>query len=116
MKTQTTIAIVAAAMLSGITVASAATIQPRAEDTLNLNSAQQKTAWNDLDHASNQNAPPGFNEAAGAKVPTAVKISAVPIKAARDVSQLRPYDFAKVQGKLLIVNPSDRMVAEVIRG
>jgi hypothetical protein len=32
------------------------------------------------------------------------------------VPALRPYDFAIVQGKLLIVNPSDRKIAEVITG
>ncbi len=119
MKTQTTIALAAAVLLSGTiaaSAASAATVQPRASDMLSLSSAQQKTAWNDLDHASNQNAPAGFNETTGAKVPTAVKISAVPSKAASDVSSLRHYDFAKVGGKVLIVNPSDRMVAEIISG
>jgi hypothetical protein len=29
---------------------------------------------------------------------------------------LRPYDYAKVDGKLLIVNPHDMMIAEVISG
>ncbi len=45
-----------------------------------------------------------------------VRFSAVPSKAARDVPALRPYDFAMVQGKLLIVNPSDKKIAEVITG
>jgi Protein of unknown function (DUF1236) len=53
---------------------------------------------------------------AGEKVPGSLTIRAVPNKVARDVSQLRPYDFAKVQGKLLIVNPTDRTIAEVISG
>jgi hypothetical protein len=29
---------------------------------------------------------------------------------------LRAYDYAKVTGKLLIVNPHDMMIAEVIAG
>ena len=65
---------------------------------------------------ASQNAPAGFNATDGAKVPSTLTIKAVPAKAARDVSQLRPYDFAKVQNKLLIVNPHDRMIAEVISG
>ena len=40
-------------------------------------------------------------------------IQAVTKKAAGDVPVL--YDFAIVSGKLLIVNPSDKKVAEVIR-
>ena len=43
-----------------------------------------------------------------------VPIKAVPTKTARDVSQLRPYDFAMVSGKILIVNPKDRTVAQVL--
>jgi hypothetical protein len=116
MKTSTIIALTAAALLSGVSVASASTVKPRAEDTINLNGTQQKTAWNDMSHAANQNAPAGFNAAAGSKLPNTVAIKAVPNRLQRDVSPLRPYDFAKVDGKLLIVNPSDRMIADVISG
>ncbi|MGA7787161.1 MAG: DUF1236 domain-containing protein [Xanthobacteraceae bacterium] len=116
MKIPTTLAFAAAALLAGATAASAATMAPKASDTLSLTSAQQKLAWNDLDNASNQKAPSGFTAMEGAKVPATLKISAVPSKAASDVSALRPYDFAKVNGKVLIVNPSSRTVAEVIAG
>ncbi len=128
MKTQTTIALAAALLLGGAITASAAdvasshsgmassTTAKPASDTLNLNATQQKTAWNDLNSQASQNAPAGFNATDGAKVPATLKIEAVPAKAARDVSQLRPYDFTKVQNKILIVNPHDRMIAEVITG
>jgi hypothetical protein len=124
MKTQMAIALAAAAaLLSGVTAASAADIPSshsgmavKASDTLNLSATQQKTAWNDLSSQAAQSAPAGFSAMDGSKVPNTLKIGAIPSKVARDVSQLRPYDFAKVQGKLLIVNPSDRMIAEVITG
>jgi len=88
----------------------------KASDSLSLDAAQRKTAWNDLSSQTTQKAPANFAATAGAKVPSSLSIKAVPSKAARDVSQLRPYDFAKVQGKLLIVNPTDRTIAEVISG
>lgn len=116
MKAQTTLAIAAAVLLSGAVTGSAATIQPRAEDSLSLSSIQQKTAWTDLNSASNQKAPAGYDDMAGTKVPHMLRIKAVPDKATRDVSPLRPYDFAKVSGKILIVNPTDRTVAAVIGG
>jgi hypothetical protein len=123
MKAKTIIALTAAALLSGGTAASAADVPSShsgmgkpLSDTLNLNATQQKTAWNDLSNQASQNAPAGFNATDGAKVPATLTIEAVPAKAARDVSQLRPYDFTKVQNKLLIVNPHDRMIAEVITG
>jgi hypothetical protein len=124
MKKQTIVVLAAAALLSGVTAASAAGIASShsamakpISDTLSLNATQQKTAWNDLNkQASNQNAPSGFTDTAGSVVPKTLKINAMPSRAARDVSSLRPYDFAKVSGKLLIVNPRDRKVAEVITG
>jgi hypothetical protein len=110
--------------LAGISAASAATVpsgtaatkmaQP-ASDTLSLSSTQQKTAWNDLYVKSlNQKAPSGFEATMGAVVPSKVKIAPVTGKAASDVPALKTYDFAMLQHKLLIVNPRDKKIAEVI--
>jgi hypothetical protein len=123
MTRQTTIALAAAALLVGVAAASAADIPSshsgmavKASDTLNLDATQQKTVWNDLSSQVAQNAPADFAATDGSKVPNTLKIGAIPSNVARDVSQLRPYDFAKVQGKLLIVNPRDRVIAQVITG
>ena len=35
---------------------------------------------------------------------------------AGDVPELQPYDYAKIPGKLLIINPHDMMIAEIITG
>ena len=123
-KAQTAIALVAAVSLAGISAASAATMpsgtaatkmaQP-ASDTLSLSSTQQKSAWNDLYVKSlNQKAPSGFDATMGAVVPSKVKIAPVTGKAASDVPALKSYDFAMLQHKLLIVNPRDKKIAEVI--
>jgi hypothetical protein len=125
MKTRSAIAWAAAGvLLSGVTVAAAAdlpsshsgmTMTP--SDSLSLTATQQKAAWNDLNsQGSNQNAPSDFTATTGSKVPNTVTIRAIPTKTANAVSQLRPYDFARVSGKILIVNPKDRMVAEVLSG
>ena len=117
MKKQTSIALAAAALLAGSMAASAATMSnpAKTDDTLNLTSNQQKTAWHDLYMPSlNQKAPAGFHATIGAVVPSSVTTAPVPRKAASDVPSLKPYDFAKLQRKLLIVNPSDKKIAEVI--
>jgi hypothetical protein len=116
----------AAVLLSGVTAAAAAgmaqsssssTMARSASETLILTSAQQKTAWNDLhSQAAKQKAPSGFTATIGSVVPSTLKIAPVPRKAASAVPALRPYDFAMVQGKLLIVNPHDKKIAEVITG
>ncbi|MGB7175913.1 MAG: DUF1236 domain-containing protein [Xanthobacteraceae bacterium] len=113
------IALATALLLSSVAAASAATMlgQAKASDTLNLTSTQQKTAWDDLYMPSlNQKAPSGFNLTVGAVIPNGVTTAAVPSKAAQAVPSLRPYDFAMVQGKLVIVNPTDKKIAEVITG
>jgi len=111
--------IATAGLLFGITVASAAAMSEsiNASDSLNLTGPQQKTAWHDLYVGwLNQNGPSGFSAVVGAVVPSNVTTAPVTSKAARDVPSLKPYDFAMVQKKLVIVNPSDRRIAEVITG
>ena len=124
MKARTSIALTAAALLAGVSAASAAGMQqsnagsnmaPRAGDTLSLSSAQQKTAWKDLYTGSlNQKAPSGFSAVTGAVVPNTVTTAPITSKAASDVPALKPYHFAMLQHKLVIVNPADKKIAEVI--
>lgn len=127
MKTRTTLpALAAAALLCGVTAASAAgmshpsstsTMSRPASDTLSLTATQRKTAWNDLSRAAaKQNSPSSFNARVGSVLPSTLKIEPVPSKAAKAIPSLRPYDFAMVRGKLLIVNPSDKKIADVITG
>jgi hypothetical protein len=127
MKQQVSFALAAGLLLAGVSVGSAAgtsspppsstasSISKQARDTLKLTSAQQKEAWRDLSsQASNQNPPSGFQPAVGSVVPTSIKLEPVPSKSAANIPPLRSYDFAKVQGKLLIVNPTDKKIADVI--
>jgi hypothetical protein len=123
-KTKSAIALVAVLSFAGISAASATTMTngsgaakmaPPASDSLSLSGAQQHTAWNDLYVGSlNQKAPSGFDATVGAIVPGSVQVAPVTNKAATDVPALKPYDFAMLQHKLLIVNPGDKKVAEVI--
>jgi hypothetical protein len=122
MKKQTSITLAAAVLLAGVSAAAAAPMQssnskmaPPASDSLNLTDAQQKTAWTDLyTGVLNQTTPPGFNATVGAVVPSSVATAAVTEKAATDVPALAPYKFAMLQKKLVIINPIDRKIAEVI--
>jgi hypothetical protein len=110
--------------MAGVSVASAAdttksnsTMSQPAGDTLSLTSAQQKTVWNDLhSQATEQKAPAGFNATVGAVIPSTMKTEPMPSKVATDVPTLKSFDFAMVNGKLLIVNPSDKKVVQVISG
>jgi hypothetical protein len=118
MKKPTFLAAATAVLLFGVTAASAATMSKLiASDSLNLTGPQQKTAWHDLYmRLLNQKGPSGFSAVVGAVVPSSVATAPVASKAASDVPALKPYDFAVVQKKLVIVNPSDKKIAEVING
>jgi hypothetical protein len=87
----------------------------QSSDTLTLSDAQRKMAWQDLYMESlNQNTPAGFDAVVGATVPNTIVIAPVTAQAGGDVPALKPYAFAMIQKKLVIVNPSDRKIAGVI--
>jgi hypothetical protein len=124
------IALAAALLLSGVAAASAAdapgaSSSPQAAmtaeqagDLLNLNAVQRREAWTCLSAAANgnQKAPADFDAAVGAEVPGTLTLQHVASSASDAVPALRPYDFAMVESKLLIVNPSDKKIVEVITG
>jgi hypothetical protein len=124
MRKQISIALAAGLLVAGVSAASAAdttqsksTMSQPASGTLSLTSAQQKTVWNELHgQAIEQKAPAGFNATVGAVVPSTMKIEPVPSKVATDIPTLKSFDFAMVNGKLLIVNPSDKKIMQVISG
>jgi hypothetical protein len=64
----------------------------------------------------NQRTPADFSAKVGAVVPESIATTPVTARAARAVPALKAYDFAMVQKKLVIVNPSDRKIADVITG
>jgi len=108
---------VSAASAGGMSQSNSTSNSTMSQDTLRLTSAQQKMVWNDLHgQATEQKAPSGFNATVGAIVPSTVKTEPVPSKAATSVPALKSFNFAMVNGKLLIVNPSDKKIVDVISG
>jgi hypothetical protein len=124
MRKHLSVALAAGLLMAGVSAASAggmqqpsSTMARPASDTLSLSTAQQQTAWKNLYMGSlNQKTPAGFDVKEGAVLPSSITTAPVTSKAASDVPALKPYDFAMVNGKLLIVNPSDKKIVEVISG
>lgn len=120
MTSRITIALAGAVLLAAATTAAAALFSPapvqKAGDTLTLSLQQQQTAWNDLSGAAPSDAPPTFKASTSSAIPTTVRVRAIPAKTASDVPALQPYDYAKIQNQLLIINPHDMMIAAVIPG
>ena len=134
MKNLSRLSVAAIALLAGVSVAAAAGMskssapkpattgsassmsQPVARDSLSLSASQQQTAWKDISgQATKESAPAGFTAKVGAAVPTDLATHPVPVSTASKVPALRPYQYALLSSdKLLIVNPSDKKIAEVI--
>jgi hypothetical protein len=115
MRKQTAIVSAAALLLCGVATASAATAL-HGTDTVILSAAQRRAVWNDLSkQATNQNVP-GFDATTGTFVPNSVKmkIQPIPSKATANNPSLRPYDFAMVNHKLVIVDPTNNVIADVL--
>ena len=93
-----------------------ASMSTMAKDNLSLTRSQQRTAWKDISHqASSQTAPSNFTASVGATVPGDISIQSVPAKVASRVSSLKPYDYALLRNELLIVNPNDKKIVDVIK-
>jgi hypothetical protein len=89
--------------------------QAMAADNLSLTHSQERTAWRDIHkQASRQSAPSGFTASIGATVPNGISLQSMPAKVAARVTSLKPYDYALLPDKLLIVNPTDKKVVDVI--
>jgi hypothetical protein len=94
---------------------SAAT-QTAPKDNLALTRTQKRIAWRDISKkASSETAPSNFTATVGATVPDNLSIQPMPAHVASRVSALKPYDYALLPKELLIVNPSDKKVVNVIK-
>ena len=112
------IALAAALLLSSVAAASAATMlgQAKASDTLNLTSTQQKTAGTtSICPRSIRRHRQDLTSQLGRDCQRRDN-GGGPEQGCTGCPSLRPYDFAMVQGKLVIVNPTDKKIAEVITG
>ena len=110
------ISVAAAAGMSKSTTGSASSSMATPSDTLSLTSSQQKMAWKDISgQAVKETLPATFTAKVGADVPKELGTKPVPVSTANKVPALRPFQYALLDSnKLLIVNPTDHKVAEII--
>jgi hypothetical protein len=82
-----------------------------ARDNLSLTTAQEKLAWRDL---ASQPASSNFSVAQGTTVPNNIALRPIPKKVASQLPKLRSYQYARLPNEILIVNPTDKKVADVV--
>lgn len=83
-----------------------------------LNGAQEHVIFQSVSkqNGKKQTAPPGFKVEIGQSVPKSIMLRRLPSDARDRVWAAKPYDYVMLQNQLLIVNPLDRIVDDVIAG
>lgn len=137
MKASTRFAVLAVALVSGSSLALAAQSNDKIKNTtqsvaapvapatpeglstsdkVSLTSKQQSAAWRDITQQARKEEPPAnFTAKVGAVVPSTLMTYPVPMTASDEVPSLRRYQYALLKNnKLLIINPNDEKVADVI--
>jgi hypothetical protein len=129
MKNGISMTVVAVALVAGASVAVAAdsssmskeasmksTSTSMLNDKISLTSKQQRTAWQDISkQATKEKAPNSFTAKIGAVIPSTLTTRPVPTTVSEKVPVLRRYQYALLENnRLLIVNPGDKKVADVI--
>jgi hypothetical protein len=109
-------AVAAALLLCSIAAASAAETGPFlvASDDFVLTGAQEQLLWQRIRRNASSTAPSGLIAAVGATLPASVALHALPATVTRQVPAIRPYKYAMLGKALLIINPTDRVIVDVI--
>jgi len=111
-------AVAVALLLCSIAAASAAGTGPFlvASDELVLTGAQEHLMWQRLvgRSAGSTTAPSGLRAAIGATLPASVALRALPATVTRQIPEMKPYAYATLGKTLLIINPTDRVIVDVI--
>jgi Protein of unknown function (DUF1236) len=88
-----------------------------ASDNLILSSAQKQTISQTMfnGQAERNDAPVGFTASIGQVLPNSVTLHSLPSNVASQVPAVRSYSYATVEKEILIVNPTNRKVIDIIR-
>ena len=109
------VAVLALVASAGVASAAGMSNSAAATDHLNLTSAQQKEIWQGVsDQASKATAPASFKATVGEVAPTTIKLQPLPTKVANEVPAVKSYDYAMLQNRVLIVDPSSRKIVDIV--
>jgi hypothetical protein len=109
-------AVAAALLLCSIATASAAGTGPFlvASDDFVLTGAQEQLLWQRIGRNASGATPSGLIAAVGATLPASVALHALPATVTRQIPAVRPYKYTMLGKTLLIINPTDRVIVDVI--
>ena len=108
-------AVAAVLLLCSIATASAAGTGPFlvASDDFVLTGAQEQLLWRGIGRNASTT-PSGLIAAVGATLPASVALHALPATVTRQIPAVRPYKYTMLGEALLIINPTDQVIVDVI--
>jgi hypothetical protein len=88
---------------------------PAAVPNLKLTAAQKQTIYSSISsQKQKETAPPTFRAAVGAPVPASVELQPLPKTIVDLVPELKDYQYAMVANQVLLVDPKNKQVVEII--
>ena len=87
----------------------------RASDDFALTGAQESLIWHAVSRQGGQGArASGFNASLYTALPSSIVLHNLPSKVTGQIPMLRPYKYATWGDALLIINPADRRIVDII--
>jgi hypothetical protein len=88
---------------------------PAAVPDLKLTAEQRQTIYASISsQKQKETAPPDFRATVGAVVPQSIELQALPKTIVELIPALKDYEFAMVANQVLLVDPKNKQVVEVI--
>ena len=108
-------AVAAALLLCSIAGASAAETGPfLVASEFVLTGAQEQLLWQRIGRNASSTTPSGLMATVGATLPASVALHPLPATVTRQIPAVRPYKYTMLGQTLLIINPTDRVIVDVI--
>ena len=99
----------------GVAAAAEAQSPFRASDDFALTGAQESLIWHAVSRQSGQGGrASGFNASLYTALPSSIVLHDLPSKVTGQIPMLRPYKYATWGDALLIINPADRRIVDII--
>ena len=102
---------------SGLAWAAGTGTPLRVSDNLVLTGAQENLIWQRLGRRASAAAamPAGFQPTLYGVVPPSVALHPLPSELTRQIPMVSPYEYATLGNLVLIVNPADRTIVDIIQ-
>jgi Protein of unknown function (DUF1236) len=86
-----------------------------ASSQLSLTAQQKQAIWDSVGKAKGANAPANFQASVGASVPAQIALRSLPSDILQQVPNAKKYRYAKIADEVLLVDPTNHKVIDIIK-